>query len=65
MLTFFWILEIKATRCDRRGLELDDGRPVLGKTRDARLKLLENFNSWLTEVGVALDDLLQPTISGH
>ena len=45
---------------NRRGLELDDGRPVLGKTRGARLKLLENFNSWLTEVGVALDDLLNP-----
>ena len=45
---------------NRRGLELDDGRPVLGKTRDARMKLLENFNSWLTELGVSLDDLLNP-----
>ena len=45
---------------NRRGLELDDGKPVLGKTRDARLKLLENFNSWLAEVGVTLDDLLNP-----
>ena len=45
---------------NRKDLELDDGRPVLGKTKDARQKLLENFNSWLSDVGVSLADLLNP-----
>lgn len=46
---------------NRKGLELDDGRPVLGKTKNARQKLLECFDDWLSGFGFSLDELLDPS----
>ena len=48
-------------RADRRkGLELDDGRPVLDKTKKERARLLEGFSEWLVEIGTNIDELLDP-----
>ena len=44
----------------RRGVRLEEGRPVLGKTKEARTKLLSDFEKWLSEKGVLLADLLHP-----
>ena len=44
----------------RRDVRLEEGRPVLGKTKEARTKLLADFEKWLSEKGVLLADLLHP-----
>ena len=44
----------------RRGVVLEEGRPVLGKTKEARAKLITDFEAWLTEKGTSLSELLHP-----
>ena len=51
-----------AARASRRkDLPLDDGRPVLEKTRKERKVLLEAFSGWLETLGTSLDELLDPS----
>ena len=51
------------TRADRRkGLELDDGRPVLDKTKKEGARLLGSFASWLEDLGTSLNELLDPKV---
>ena len=44
----------------RRGVVLEEGRPVLGKTKEARAKLITDFEAWLTGKGTSLSELLHP-----
>ena len=44
----------------RKGVNLDEGRPVLGKTKEARAKLIADFEQWLVSKGVVLADLIHP-----
>ena len=44
----------------RKSLPLDDGRPVLEKTRKERKVLLDAFSLWLEGIGTSIDDLLDP-----
>ena len=44
----------------RKGVILDEGRPVLARTKDSREKLLKWFDDWLRSQEMTLEDLLDP-----
>ena len=44
----------------RKEIKLDEGRPVLGKTKEARAKLTEDFDGWLQTRGTTLSELIDP-----
>ena len=44
----------------RKGIVLDEGRPVLAKTKDTREKLLKWFDDWLQSQDMTLETLLDP-----
>ena len=44
----------------RKEIKLEEGRPVLGKTKEARAKLTEDFDGWLRGRGTELSELLDP-----
>ena len=44
----------------RRGLQLAEGRPVLGRTQQVRERLLHFFGEWLQQFGLTLDGVLNP-----
>ena len=44
----------------RKGVVLDEGRPVLGRTKNSRDKLLQTFDGWLQTQGFSLESLLDP-----
>ena len=44
----------------RKGIVLDEGRPVLAKTKNTREKLLKWFDDWLQSQGMTLEALLDP-----
>lgn len=44
----------------RKGVVLDEGRPVLGRTKNSRDKLLQTFDEWLQTQGFSLESLLDP-----
>ena len=44
----------------RKGIILDEGRPVLAKTKDSREKLLRWFDDWLRSQDMTLEALLDP-----
>ena len=53
----------KGDKCrldQRKGIILDEGRPVLAKTKDSREKLLRWFDDWLQSQDMTLEALLDP-----
>ena len=44
----------------RQGVLLDEGRPVLEKTKEGRKKMLAAFSEWLVSTGITFEDLMDP-----